>query len=306
MSPVPSKAVPVAAQSRRAVGSAVRAYLELTKPGIALMEVVTAIVGYVVAEPWRTHSLPAVLGGAGALSVAVLLLSSSAGVFNHILERDSDAVMRRTSLRPLPAGKVALPHAVWFGSLLGAVGVAVAMLLGWHVALLGAMTIALYVLVYTPLKSRTPWALYVGGIPGALPVVGGWIAGGGSLLSVEAAILFAIMFWWQVPHFLALALLYADDYRRGGVALFGDGRPKALAVHTLASVVLLVLSAVAWHLWGRGGVLYALGCAALSAWLLYLSLRLVQCHSSADARRVLLATYMYLMGLFILMAVDVR
>lgn len=283
-----------------------RALLELSKPGITLMEVVTAAVGFLVATPWVRFDVWGLVLRLTELSVGVLLLGASAGTFNHILERHSDATMQRTALRPLPAGRVSVRGAQFYAWTTLVIGTAALVLLDPIVAVLGVATVVLYALAYTPLKPRSAAALFVGGIPGALPVVGGWVAGGGHLVSAEALILGAIMFWWQLPHFLALAIMYADDYRRGGIVLLADGRASALAWHTLVYSVLLVVSGVAWFFYGRGGMLYAVGTAALSVWLLAQCVRLVRQPTSAHARRVLLATYMFLMGLFLLAAVDIR
>ncbi len=285
---------------------AARGFIELSKPGITLMEVVTAAVGYWVAQPWLHSTLWTVLWHLGVLSLGVLFLGASAGAFNHLLERRSDAVMQRTSLRPLPAGRISVGAAYAYAWFLLGLGTITLLLLGWTVALLGVATVALYALLYTPLKTKTALALYLGGIPGALPVVGGWVAGGGELLSPEAAILAAIMFWWQLPHFLALAILYADDYRRGGIILLGDGNANRLALHTLIYAALLVLTSAAWWIWGKGGILYALGCGTLSAWLLVRCMQLVRQPTLSNGRHVLIATYMFLMGLFLLAAVDLR
>ncbi len=284
----------------------VRALIELTKPGITLMEVVTAAVGYWVSQPWQRMELGEVLLRLSLLSVGVLSLGASAGTFNHLIERYTDATMQRTSLRPLPEGRITVTAARIFAWLLLGVGICVLLPLGWTVTILGAGTVLLYTIVYTPLKTKTALALYVGGIPGALPVIGGWVAGGGSLVSIEAAILGAIMFWWQLPHFLALAIMFAEDYRRGGIVLLAEGNAKRIAIHTLINAAFLIVSSAAWWALGRGGILYAIGCGILSTWLLVRCVQLVRQPHTSSGRRVLIATYMFLMGLFLFMAVDVR
>lgn len=305
---MPTSAVPVT--TTRAVASPLarqmRALVELSKPGITLMEVVTAAVGFVVAEPWQHYGILDVLVRFVLLSVGVLLLGASAGAFNHLLERSADAAMQRTSHRPLPAGKISVGRAQLFAWATLVLGTAVLLTVGWQVAALGAATVALYALAYTPLKTRSAVALYIGGIPGALPVIGGWVAGGGSLSSTEALILGGIMFWWQLPHFLALAIMYAEDYRRGQMKLLGNGDARVLSWHTLVYSVLLVFNSVAWYAWGKGGVLYLLGCGTLSAWLVVQCVLLVRQPTVQRGRAVLLATYMFLMGLFLLAAVDIR
>ncbi|MCX7929209.1 MAG: protoheme IX farnesyltransferase [Chlorobi bacterium] len=282
-----------------------RAVVELSKPGITLMEVVTAAVGFLVAKPWEHYGAWEMVLRFAGLTVGVLALGASAGAFNHLLERTTDAVMQRTSLRPLPSGKITPHVAGIFATLAFVVGAGVLTMLDILVAVLGIATVVLYVVVYTPLKTRTSVALFVGGVPGALPVVGGWVAGGGSFVSADAAILGAIMFWWQLPHFLALAIMYADDYRRGGIVLLAGGRVRPLAWHTLGYSVLLVASSIAWFVLGRAGTLYFVGAAILSVWLLVRCVHLVRVPNSANARRVLMTTYIFLMGLFLLAAVDV-
>ncbi len=304
-----TNAVPVTTSRAEIAASAsqrMRAIVELSKPGITLMEIITAVVGFVVAKPWQELELTLVLLRFIALSAGVLFLGASAGAFNHLLEQSTDALMQRTTLRPLPSGKMSAAHArlyAWGTLILGS---ATLLTIGWDVAALGLATVGIYTLVYTPLKTQTPAALFIGGIPGALPVIGGWVAGGGHIFSVEALLLGGIMFLWQLPHFLALAIMYAEDYRRGGVRLIGDGNLTVLAWHTLVYSALLVAVSMGWFVWGRGGALYLLGCGTLSLWLLVQCVRLVQRPSVLHGRQVLLTTYMFLMGLFLLAAVDIR
>ncbi|MCS6999943.1 MAG: protoheme IX farnesyltransferase [Bacteroidota bacterium] len=280
--------------------------LELSKPGITLMEVVTAVVGFWVARPWEHFGTGELLLRLGGLAIGVLLLGASAGALNHLVERSNDARMLRTALRPLASGRLSVRGGTVFAVAMFIAGSVALVALDWMVALLGIATVVLYIAVYTPLKTISPLALYIGGIPGALPVVGGWVAGGGSLLSIEALVLGLIMFWWQLPHFLALAIMYADDYRRGGFALLADGAAKPLAWHIFFYSVLLIVSASCWSIVGRAGVLYTLGCVVLSVLLLVRCIELVRQPSASQGRAVLMATYVFLMGLFLLAAVDVR
>lgn len=283
-----------------------RALVELSKPGITLMEAVTAAVGFWVAKPWEHYAIGDMILRLAGIITGVLFLGASAGAANHILERENDARMQRTSLRPLPAHRISLRGALLYSLAAFIIGIVILLLLDWQVAMLGAATVLLYTLIYTPLKSRSAIALFIGGIPGALPVIGGWVAGGGTLVSIEALMLGGIMFWWQLPHFLALAIMYAEDYRRGGTVLLANGQAEPLAWHTLVYAALLVLSSVGWFVWGNGGLLYGIGCAGLSLWLLLHCIELVRVPNRTNARRVLIATYMFLMGLFLLTAVDVR
>src|SRR5512143_765515 len=185
--------------------------LELTKPRITVMVVFTSLVGFVMASPG-----PLALPLLALALVGTGLVASGAAVLNQVIERDTDALMLRTRGRPLAAGRVSLLEAVVFGALVTGAGLAVLLLgCGALPALVALTTWSSYLFLYTPLKRRTPLATLVGAVPGALPPVIGWTAASGSL-EPGAFILFAILFLWQVPHFLAIAWLYRDDYARAG------------------------------------------------------------------------------------------
>ena len=185
--------------------------LELAKPRITAMVVFTSLVGFVTAgdDAIRGAALAAALLGTG-------LVAAGAAVLNQVLERDTDALMERTRHRPLPAGRVTAVEAVAFGAAVTLAGDTLLFALcGPLPAAVAFATWASYLFVYTPLKRRTPLATLVGAVPGALPPVIGWTARTGSL-DQGAFILFAILFLWQVPHFLAIAWMYRDDYAKGG------------------------------------------------------------------------------------------
>lgn len=268
--------------------------LELAKPRITAMVVFTALVGFVSAGdgPIRGTVLAAALLGTG-------LVAAGAAVLNQVLERDTDALMDRTRHRPLPAGRVAAVEAVVFGAVVTLAG---------HTLLLGGcgplpaavafVTWTSYLFVYTPLKRRTPLATLVGAVPGALPPVIGWTARSGSP-DQGAFILFAILFLWQVPHFLAIAWMYRDDYAKGGFPMLpvldqeGSFTARQAVVHSLALLLVSLLPAAA----GFAGPVYLGGAFLLGVALTLFALRLLSHRTRAAARALFLASVLYLPAL---------
>jgi len=269
-------------------------WMELTKPRITSMVVFTALVGFVTASsssPW-SPLLAAALLGTG-------LVAAGASVLNQVLERDTDALMLRTRARPLPAGRVTPAAARAFGAVLTAAGLAVLL---WRSGPLAAAvafsTWASYLFLYTPLKRKTPLATLVGAVPGALPPVIGWAAARGQL-DAGAFILFAILFLWQVPHFLAIAWLYRDDYARAGFPMLpvldreGTFTSRQAVVHSLALLLVSLAPAVA----GLAGPAYLAGAFLLGAALTVFAVRLARARDLVAARALFLASVLYLPAL---------
>jgi protoheme IX farnesyltransferase len=269
-------------------------WLELTKPRITMMVVFTALVGFVAASaasPW-SGLLTAALVGTG-------LVAGGASVLNMVMERDTDALMQRTRTRPIPAGRIRPAEARWFGALLTFGGLALLLsLCGALAALVAFATWASYLFLYTPLKRRTHLSTLVGAVPGALPPVIGWAAASGRL-EPGAFILFAIVFLWQIPHFLAIAWLYRDDYERGGFPMLPvidrEGRVTGRQA-VLHSVALLVVS-LAPVAAGLGGVVYLVGALILGVALTLAALRLARARNDVAARSLFLASVLYLPAL---------
>src|SRR5262245_61827833 len=214
--------------TQRAVtlSSRINAFAELTKPTITFLVVLTAAAGFCMGSAKGIDFL-----GLLNLSIGVALLSSGIATLNQYLERDLDRLMKRTAHRPLPAGKLAQREALVFGIVLSAAATAyLALLINPLSAVLGVATLASYLFIYTPLKTRTTLSTALGAFPGAMPPFIGWVAARGSV-SVEAWVLFAILFLWQFPHFLAIACLYRDDYARAGIRMLpvveSDGKVTA-------------------------------------------------------------------------------
>lgn len=276
-------------------------YFELTKPRIVTMVLVTTALGFFVGGHGVTSPLRLALTLLGTAFSA-----GGSGVLNHYIERDIDAVMRRTRDRPLPAGRVTPAAALSLGFLLILAGQVVLVLtVNLMTAWLALLTAFLYVVIYTPLK-RTTWLnTSLGSIPGALPPVGGWAAATGHL-DAGAWVLFAILFAWQHPHFYSIAWIFRDDYRRGGFKMLPvleeDG--KRTCRHILAFSVLLIAVSILPALLGSSGTVYLLGALVLGAGMLAAGVSLTISRSNVDARRLLRASVIYLPLLLILTVFD--
>ncbi|HSS19464.1 MAG TPA: heme o synthase [Pyrinomonadaceae bacterium] len=278
----------------------ISAYLELTKPRITFLIVLTAAAGFALASHGVDYRALLIS------MVGIALLSSGIATINQYMERDLDALMRRTANRPLPSGKLLPWEALAFGTGLTILAeVYLAILVNPLTALLGLTVIAGYLFGYTPLKTRTSLSTMVGAFPGAVPPLIGWAAARGSI-GLEAWVLFAILFLWQFPHFLAIAWMYREDYSRAGILMLPvvepEGRITAQQI-VIYTVLLLPVSLLPTAL-GISGKVYLVGAIVLGLAFLYSSLRAAFSKSRNEARRLLLASVIYLPLLFILMVLD--
>lgn len=276
----------------------IRDYFALTKPEVNLLILITTSAGYYLGERGSFH----LLGLVNTL-LGTLLVASGTATLNQWMERVWDGRMRRTALRPLPAGRVRPTEALAFGIFLSISG---ALFLYAFVtplsSLLAASTLLSYLLIYTPLKRRTPLCTLLGAVPGAMPVLIGW-AGARNGLSSQAMLLFAILFLWQFPHFLAIALMYREDYERAGYRMLprfdADSRftRGEIVVFTAALIVTTTLPLTAW------GMGYVLAMLVAGGFLAYYALRLAAGTTRTAATRLLHASVMYLpVVLVVLMA----
>lgn len=284
------------------IASRAAAYVALTKPRIAVLVLFTVAAGAIFAGGRATDPvvlLNAVLGTA--------LVASGASALNQWIERDSDARMRRTADRPLPSGRLLPLEVLLFGSALAAAGLLyLTLTLGSPAAaLVAAVTFASYVGIYTPLKARTPLNTLVGAVPGALPPVIGWAAVRGTV-DREAIVLFLILFLWQVPHFLAIAWMYRDEYARAGLRMLPSVDPEGWQTsrHMITWCLALIPASFGLGLAGTAGPLYFAGALALGLVFLVPALAFGRNRSHARARRVLRASLVYLPGLFALLLLD--
>jgi heme o synthase len=278
-----------------------RDYIALTKPRITWLILMSTGVGYVFGAKsgWNFLTLLHTIIGTG-------LIASGTAALNQWYERDADAKMKRTQDRPLPAGRIVPRNALIFASLISAAGfaelfVAVNPLSAW----LGLFTLGSYLFIYTPLKRRSPHSTTIGAIPGAMPPLIGYAAASGTL-TWEAWILFAILFLWQFPHFYAIAWMYREDYERAGIRMLpvvepdGESTARRILVYSL---LLIPISLVPKFL-SMTGNLYLFGALAIGLMFLYAGIRVSFDRTRQQARRVLLASVIYLPVLYGLMLLD--
>ena len=278
-----------------------RDYLELTKPEISFLVVISALAGFLLGSP-------DVLDGwqLAFTLVGVALTAGGACVLNHYFEREIDGAMKRTAGRPLPTGRIPARHAFYFGIGLLSAGIAIVCpLVNPLTALLAILTAVLYLVVYTPLKRKTKYNTVVGTIPGALPALGGWTAATGSLGWGGVAI-FAVLALWQMPHFLSLAWMYRKDYGRADYAMLPVVEPdgRSTAQQTLFCTAALLLASLLPTALGVAGLVYLLSAAALGVWFLVPAWRFYRERTNQNARRVLKASIYYVPLLVLAIFVD--
>jgi len=276
-------------------------HLALTKPELTLLSVTTALGG-------------AYLGAGSDLSywplihsfVGTSLVGAGAGALNQFTEREHDALMKRTENRPLPAGRLAPRGALQLGLTAAIGGVAYLSLFTNSLAgLLATLTLLTYLLLYTPLKRVTPFATVIGGVPGALPPMIGWAAVTGEL-SMGAWSLFFILFFWQMPHFLALAWMYRKDYARAGFQMLSVADPSGVVVgrQILVYCIALLAAALMPTMVGILAITYFTGALILSAGFLVLGIQFYRNRTSSNARKLFFASLLYLSALIALMILD--
>jgi len=276
-------------------------FVALAKPRLNLLVVASALAGYVMAGGDLANAVVVV-----STVIGTALVAGGASAFNQVIERVPDSLMRRTRFRPVPDGRLQPVESLVFATALALAGLT---FLGAAVNRLSAMvalvTLLTYALVYTPLKRRSSFATVIGAIPGALPPVIGWAAARGAL-SQGAWVLFAIVFLWQLPHFLAIAWMYRDDYARAGLPMLPviepDGRSTGRQAALYAAALLPV--ALAPSLVGMSGPAYFTGALVLTLLFLGMSLRFAMTRAVRDARRLFFASIIYLPLLWGLMIVD--
>ena len=277
-----------------------RDFVELTKPRLGSLVFFTTGAGMLLA--------PGQLSQIDTLATLLLttLIVASSSVFNQILERDVDPLMVRTADRPLAARRMSVRKAAWFGAVLGIVAIP---LLAWRInlltGLLGLGAWLLYILVYTPTKQRSVAAVYVGAIPGATPVLMGWTAVTNSL-DAPGLVLFAILFLWQIPHFIAISMFRRDEYARAGFKVlpveYGD---RASLWHMLGTCIGLVVATMLPLYYGIGGILYAFTAVVLASTAIVGTLwGMFETANALWARRYFLVTIIYLPVLLGVLVID--
>jgi len=275
-------------------------YWALTKPDVNVLIAITTVAGYCLGS--RAYLSLAWMGVVHTL-VGTALVASGAATLNQWIERGLDAQMRRTARRPVASGRIEHGRARAFGTLLSLAGVAYLLAAtGPLAALLATLTWLGYLFLYTPAKRRTPMCTLIGAVPGATPPLIGWAAARGRL-DPEAWMLFAILFLWQLPHFMAIAWMYRDDYDRAGYRVLpaGEGRASFVTNQTLLAVVALVPASLLPVVTGYASPFYALGAMLLGIAFADCAARFAILPSASTARQLLLASIVYLPLLFTLM-----
>jgi heme o synthase len=281
--------------------SLVSDYIALTKPRLNFLVVLTSAAGYYlggVAAPDLLQMAQAVFGTA--------LVAGGSAVLNQVYERDTDARMRRTRMRPLPDHRVTAPEAAVFGLVLSGAGLGIlAFATNWVAAALALATLMIYLLIYTPMKRTSTLSTLVGAVPGALPAVIGWSAARGDI-AIGGWTLFAIVFLWQIPHFMAIAWLYRDDYRSAGFPMLPvvepDGRRTGQQALLYAAALLPV--SIGPSVVGLAGWAYFWIALALGTALLVLSARFARARTDRSARTLFFASIIYLPLLWAAMVLD--
>lgn len=282
--------------------SSFKNYLEITKPRLSVVVVFSSIAGYFLAVDtvnWITLLF---------LCVGGYFLVGSSNVFNQIIEKDRDALMNRTKNRPIPTGRISVRNAWIYGLAMALTGVYLLFLINLATAFFGALSILLYAALYTPLKTITPLCVFVGAFPGAIPYMLGWVAASGSF-GIEPGTLFMLQFFWQFPHFWAIAWMLEDDYKAGGFKMLPTGAAdRGTAFQTVLYTVWTVLISLI-PAFGVTGDLFispitAVIVGALGAWFLYHAILLFRKRSKKAARKLMLVSVSYITLIQILYVAD--
>ncbi len=279
-------------------------YWALTKPEVNFLILITTFAGFYLASAaghgeFRASRVIHTLLG-------TLIVAGGTGTLNQFIERGFDAQMRRTARRPLASGRIEPTHALWFGislSLLGTLYLALAA--NALASLLAVVTLMSYLFLYTPLKRKTPLCTLVGAFPGAVPPLIGWAAASGHL-DAGAWVLYAVVFLWQFPHFMAIAWMYREDYTRAGYLVLPAGEMRDRFViwqSFLFSLALIPVSLIP-TVNGESGLVYPLGALILGSVFSYYSVRFAFRRSNATARRLLVASIIYIPVVFVLMMLN--
>lgn len=279
-----------------------RDYLELSKSRIVMMVLITTIAGYLAAAETVDPLLLL------QTLIGTALVAAGTNALNQYVERDHDAKMDRTSRRPLPSGRITPRAALLFSSAIAVVGTLyLGFVVNWLTAALGAFTLTSYIFVYTPLKRISTICTIVGAVPGAIPPLMGWAAATNEL-SLGAWLMFGILFFWQLPHFMALSWMFRDDYTRGGYAMHSVADPRGIGVARQAIYYSLGLLAVSVgpSMIGIAGRFYFVTATLSGLALLYTAFRFFFDRQMRTARTLFMASNVYLLVVMLFLVIDAR
>lgn len=280
-------------------------FKEITKAGLAISVVFSSVVGYLLGFSEKypfsfTALLMLVIGG--------YCMVGASNIFNQVIERDLDAKMERTKNRPVPSGRMSVNKALTLGFILTFVGLLVLYFINPKTAMFGAISIFMYVSLYTPLKTLTPLSVFVGAFPGAIPFMLGWVAATGSF-GIEAGTLFLIQFFWQFPHFWAIGWFLFEDYEKAGFFMLPTGkRDKKTAIQTIMYTFWLIVASIL-PVFGFTGALQlsvvgAVLAVILGGWMMYHAIQLYKNMDTKTAKRLMLVSVTYITLLQIIYVVD--
>jgi protoheme IX farnesyltransferase len=279
-----------------------RDYLELSKARIVMMVLITTAAGYLIGAP-RVDALALI-----NVLLGTALVAAGTNALNQYVEREHDAKMRRTRLRPLPDGRITPRNALFFSAAIAVAGtIYLGLMVNWLTAFLGAFTLTSYIFVYTPLKRLSTACTIIGAVPGAIPPLMGWTAATGSL-ALNGWILFGILFFWQLPHFMAISWIYREDYGRAGFVMTSVRDENGLATARQAVIWALALFAVsvAPSFSGMSGTVYLVGAIAASLAMLAMSVRFYFDRSNKTAMKLFMTSNFYLIVVMTMLVVSAR
>jgi heme o synthase len=280
-------------------------FKEITKAGLAVSVLFSSIAGYLLGfdgeHPfsWTTLAM---------LSIGGYCMVGASNAYNQVIEKDLDALMDRTKNRPVPAGRMTPNVALLIASVLTIIGIVLLYLINPKTAMFGAISIFLYTSLYTPLKTKTPLAVFVGAFPGAIPFMLGWVAATGNF-GIEAGTLFLIQFFWQFPHFWAIGWFLYEDYEKGGFYMLPTGKKdKSTAMQIILYTVWLIVASLLPSL-GYTGQLFISPIAAivvflLGLWMLFYAVKLYQSRTAKAAKSLMLTSVFYITLLQIIYITD--
>src|SRR5690625_1451354 len=288
--------------SRTTTKTFVQNFLEITKFRLSVSVVFSSVVGYLLGAPIIDFSILFLLAVGGYCMVG------ASNIFNQIIERDLDALMNRTKNRPIPSGRMTVKTAFILGSILTVVGLLVLYSINPITAMFGAISIFMYVSLYTPLKTRTPLSVFVGAFPGAIPFMLGWVAASGSF-GIEAGTLFMIQFFWQFPHFWAIGWFLYDDYAQAGFFMLPNGkRDKRTATQVIMYCVWTLVASImpAFGITGQLqlSTVSAVIVGLLGLGLVYYSYKLYVDLSEKTARKLMLTSVSYITLIQLIYVID--
>lgn len=277
-------------------------FISLTKLRLALSVVFSSLAGYLLAAD-KINFTDVLL-----LAIGGYCMVGASNAFNQILERDLDALMTRTKNRPLPTGRMMTSTALVIAVSMTLLGIIILSLINYRTALFGALSIILYVAVYTPLKTKTPLAVFVGAFPGAIPFMLGWVAYTNQF-GIEPGVLFMLQFFWQFPHFWAIGWMLDDDYKKAGFKMLPTGnRDQGTAFQIIVYTLWMILISLIPYTHYTGSLsisLYAvIGVLLVGLMMLYAATNLMRTKSNESARKLMLTSVFYISAVQVIYVID--